>query len=107
MQEFFNAFGKAVRQKRLALHMTQMELADRLGMCNRTIAQLENGKGNTKFETLVLVARELDVSIDASIFMDRTANEIPKCVSDYFADKSESESEKYIDLCKQADRLKH
>jgi transcriptional regulator with XRE-family HTH domain len=107
MQDIFDSFGKSVRQKRLALNMTQVELADRLGMCNRTIVQLENGKGNTKFETLILVARELDISIDASVFRDRTANNIPKCVSDYFAGKSESESQKYIDLCKQADQLKN
>ena len=107
MQDIFDSFGKSVRQKRLALNMTQVELADRLCMCNRTIVQLENGKGNTKFETLILVARELDISIDASVFMDRTANNIPKCVSDYFAGKSESESQKYIDLCKQADKIKN
>lgn len=107
MQEVFEAFGKAVREKRLELNMTQMELADKLGMCNRTIIQLENGKGNTKFETLILVARELNISVDASIFMDSTVSEIPKCVSDYFAGKSESESQKYIDLCKQADRLRN
>ena len=106
MQDIFDSFGKSVRQKRLALNMTQVELADQLGMCNRTIVQLENGKGNTKFETLILVARELDISIDASVFMDRTPNSIPKCVSDYFAGKSESEAQKYIDLCKQADQLK-
>lgn len=107
MQDVFEAFGKAVREKRLELNMTQVELADKLGMCNRTIIQLENGKGNTKFETLILVARELNVSVDAGIFKDRTVNDIPKCVSDYFAGKSEAESQKYIELCKQADRLKN
>ena len=31
---------------------------------------------------------------------------VAKCVADYFAGKSEEESQRYIDLCMSADKLK-
>ena len=106
MQDFFSAFGKSVREKRRELHLTQTQLALKLGMCNRTIIQLESGKGNAKFETIVLVAKELNVSIDASIFGNTMPKEMAKCVSDFFSERSELESQFFIDLCKQAEKLK-
>lgn len=106
MQDIFEDFGHSVRKKRNELGLTQSQLASKLGMCNRTIIQLENGRGNTKFETLVLIAKELNISIDASVFPNSLPNGIPKCVLDYFAEKGEAEAQKYIELCRQADRLK-
>ena len=86
--------------------MTQTQLATKLGMCNRTIIQLEKGKGNAKFETLILVAKELNVSIDASIFGDSAPKRMAKCVSDFFSGRGETESQIFIDICKQAEKLK-
>ena len=106
MQKFFDSFGKSVKQKRLEMHLTQTQLAARLGMCNRTIIQLENGKGNAKFETLILVAKELNVSIDASVFADSSPKQLSKCVSDFFFGKSEAEAQYFVDICKQAEKWK-
>ncbi len=106
MHDFFKNFGERVRNRRLELHDTQAGLASRLGKCNRTIIQLENGKGNTKFETVALVAQDLNISIDASVFPDASPNGVPKCVIDFFGGMSEKDAQKYIDLCKQANRLK-
>ena len=107
MKDFFSEFGKSVRKRRLELHLTQTQLALKLGMCNRTIIQLESGKGNAKFETIVLIAKELNVSIDASIFGDSMPKEMAKCVSDFFSERSELESQYFIDICKQAEKLKN
>ena len=69
----------------------------------RTIIDLETGKSNPKFEMVVLVAKELNISVDAAIFPKMVNQTVSKTVADFFAGKSESEIEKYIALCKQAE----
>ena len=84
-------------------HLTQRQLAERLGMNPRTIIDLETGKSNPKFEMVVLVAKELNISVDAAIFPKMVNQTVSKTVADFFAGKSEAEIEKYIALCKQAE----
>lgn len=69
----------------------------------RTIIDLETGKSNPKFETVVLVAKELNISVDAAIFPKMVNQTVSKTVADFFAGKSEAEIENYIALCKQAE----
>ncbi len=106
MQNFLNLFGKQVASKRKSLNMTQRQLADKLYMCVRTIIQIENGKSNSKFETILLIAKELNISIDAILFPDSNPNQISKSVIDFFSGKAENESKLYINLCEQAEQLK-
>ena len=79
MNNPLDLFAWKVRSERKRQHLTQKQLAERLGMNPRTIIDLETGKSNPKFETVVLVARELNISVD------------------------EAEIEKFIALCKQAE----
>ena len=79
------------------------ELAERLGMNPRTIIDLETCQSNPKFETVVLVAKELNISVDAAIFPEMINQTVSKTVVDFFAGKSEAEIEKFIALCKQAE----
>lgn len=83
--------------------MTQKQLAERLGMNSRTIIDLETGKSNPKFETVVFIAKELNISVDATIFPEMVNQTVSKTIVDFFAGKSEAEIEKYIALCKQAE----
>ena len=69
----------------------------------RTIIDLETGKSNPKFETVVLVAKKLNISVDAAIFPKMVNQTVSKTVADFFAGKSEAEIENYIALCKQAE----
>ena len=46
------------------------------------------------------------VSLDGIVFHDREPQTVAKCVADFFAGKSADESQKYIDLCMSADKLK-
>jgi len=96
-------FAWKVRAERKRHHLTQKQLAERLGMNSRTIIDLETGKSNPKFETVVLVARELNISVDAAIFPEMVNQTVSKTVVDFFAGKSEAEIEKFIALCKQAE----
>ena len=48
----------------------------------------------------------MDISRGEIVFHDRAPQTVAKCVADYFAGKSEEESQRYIDLCMSADKLK-
>lgn len=59
MNNPLDLFAWKVRSERKRQHLTQKQLAERLGMNPRTIIDLETCQSNPKFETVVLVAKEL------------------------------------------------
>lgn len=107
MHNALDLFGIEVCAKRKKLQLTQQQLATKLNMSVRTIIQLENCKSNPKFETVVLIAKELDISLDAILFPNTKPNSVSKSVVDFFAGKSEADAQKYISLCQQADILRN
>ena len=106
MQNVLDTFAAEVLRKRKAIGYTQRQLADKLHMSIRTIQDLEHGISNPKAETILLIARELDISIDAILFPNIVRGHISKTAMDFFAGKSEAEVQKYVSLCQQADKLK-
>ena len=107
MQNMLDDFASEVRRKRIISGYTQRQLAERLHMSIRTILDLENGVSNPKFETAVLIAKELNISIDAILFPKLSTSTVSKTIVDFFAGKTEAEIQKYISLCQQADQLKN
>ena len=95
---FLDLFAQKLREKREQKKITQRELAERL--------KIEKCKSNPKFETVALISEEMDISLDGIVFHDRAPQTVAKCVLDYFAGKSEEESQRYIALCMSADKLK-
>lgn len=55
--------GDVVRTTRKSRHLSQEELADRIGVCKRTIIDIESNTGNPKFEILYPLVRELDLPL--------------------------------------------
>ena len=53
------AIGRALRQRRLKVGLTQMELARRAGIRSETLSRLENGHGNSTLGTLEAIHRAL------------------------------------------------
>lgn len=79
-----------------------------LKMSHRTVMQAEICRSNPKMETVILLAKELNISLDALVFPETaTPNAVPKCVYDFFRGKTESEAEKLIDICRRIDELNH
>ena len=103
---FLDLFAQRLREKREQEKLTQREVAERLNMSTRTILALETRKSSPRFETVALISEEMDISLDGIVFHDRAPQTVAKCVSDFFAGKSDAESQKYIDLCMSADKLK-
>ena len=103
MNNPLDLFAWKLRSERKRQHLTQKALAERLHMSVRTIIEIEKCKSNPKFETVALLAKELNISLDAAIFPDMVTGTVSKTVVDFFAGKSEAEIQKYIALCKQAE----
>lgn len=106
MQKTYERLAFAVRNGRKREKLTQAELAERLHMSIRTIQDIENQKSNPKFETVVLICKELNISLDAILYPDLPVATVSKTVIDFFKDKNEIEAQKYIDLCKKAFEIK-
>jgi Predicted transcription factor, homolog of eukaryotic MBF1 len=106
MQNHLDLFGTAVRMERAKRQMTQRELAAKLNMSVRTITQIELLKSSPKFETVVLIAKELNIGLDTIVFQNTATGMVSKRVTDFFLNKSDAEAQKYIELCQKADELK-
>ena len=105
MQKTYERLAFAVQNGRKREKITQSELAEILHMSIRTIQDIENQKSNPKFETIVLICRELNISLDAVIFPEITNTHLSKSVIDFFAHKNETISKKYITLCEQIEQF--
>lgn len=68
-------------------------------MSIRTIQDIENQKSNPKFDTIILICKELNISLDAVIFPEITNTHLSKSVVDFFSHKNDTLSKKYISLC--------
>lgn len=55
--------GDVVRATRKSRNLSQEVLAERIGVCKRTIIDIESNTGNPKFEILYPLVRELDLPL--------------------------------------------
>lgn len=106
MQNPVETLGMALRAARKKKKLTQRGLADRLHMSVRTIIAAESGNNNLKFETVALLAKELDVSLDEVVYPGSSDVCVPKTVVDFFSGKSDEEIQAYISLCQQIESFK-
>lgn len=54
--------------------MSQEALAERIGVCKRTIIDIENSSGNPKFTILFPLVRELDIPVQ-QVFYPESADD--------------------------------
>ncbi len=63
MNQSVSALGSVVRATRKSKNLSQEALAEKLGVCKRTIMDIEKDTGNPKFELLCMLVRELDLPL--------------------------------------------
>lgn len=63
MNQSVSALGSVVRTTRKNKNLSQEALAEKLGVCKRTIIDIEKNTGNPKFELLCMLVRELDLPL--------------------------------------------
>ncbi len=105
MNNPLDLFAEKLLLERKRQRLTQKALADRLHMSVRTIIEIERCRSNPKFETVALLAKELNISLDATVFPNIVNKSISKTVADFFEGKSEAEIQRYITLCQQVEAI--
>lgn len=63
MNQSVSVLGNVVRATRKSKNLSQEDLAEKIGVCKRTIIDIEKNTGNPKFEILYMLVRELDLSL--------------------------------------------
>lgn len=107
MNSVLDTLGIFIREARKKNHLTQRELAAKLNMSVRTIIEIEKCRSSPKFETVALIAEELDLNLGAIISPNKaTPGSVSLSVLDFFAGKSEAEVQQYLTLCRQADSFR-
>ncbi len=64
--------GNEVRNARKEKHLSQEALAERLGVCKKTIINIEKNDGNPKFAMLFTLVRELDLPVQQVFYPEVT-----------------------------------
>ena len=63
--------GDFVKEERLRRNLSQNALAENVHVSLRTISDIENYNANPRLETLSLLAKYLNISLDSVIFHDK------------------------------------
>ncbi len=74
MNRMVIALGEAVRITRKNKNLSQEALAEKVGVCKRTIIDIEKNMGNPKFEILCTLVRELDLPLYQIFYPEVTEN---------------------------------
>jgi len=74
MNQSISALGSVVRATRKSRNLSQEALAERLGVCKRTIIDIEKNTGNPKFELLCMLVRELDLPLYQVFYPETSEN---------------------------------
>lgn len=106
MQTPLDIFARAVRDAREKQNLTQKDLAEKLGMNTHTILELEMGRSNPRAETVLLIAAELHISLDAILYSSTMMpNAVDVEVLDFFSGKNREEARDYIGICHQIEAI--
>lgn len=76
MNQLVSALGEAVRSTRKSKNLSQEALAEKIGVCKRTIIDIEKNTGNPKFEILCMLVRELDLPLYQVFYPESTENNL-------------------------------
>ncbi len=89
--------------------MSQEALAERIGVCKRTIIDIENSSGNPKFTILFPLVRELDIPVQQVFYPESADDSETKLLIIQELEKcSESESRIVLSVLKSLlPELKH
>lgn len=74
MDQRMSTLGNVVRETRRSRKLSQEALAERIGVCKRTIIDIENNTGNPKFEILFLLVRELGLPLKQIFYPEVAEN---------------------------------
>ncbi len=74
MNQSMSVLGENVRIMRKKRNLSQEALAAKIGVCKRTIIDIEKNTGNPKFEILCMLVRELDLPLYQIFYPEMRVN---------------------------------
>ena len=66
----YMSIGKKIKASRALRHMTQAELAERVGFSDVYISYIENGKKRTSLDAILKIVNALGISLDSLVYDD-------------------------------------
>ena len=72
--------GKRIAEMRMARGLTQMDLAEKLGLSPNYIGYIEQGKRHAKFETYVQIVSAMGYSLN-DLFLLENRNSLSDCLA--------------------------
>lgn len=84
-QKMAIALGNKIREERLALGLTQKELAERCGMLETNLGAIERGVNSPSLVTLIRISDALDLEIEVLF------NSFRDCIKDSFEESNSKE----------------
>ena len=104
----FSKIGSRIRQYRKSANLTQEKLSEKIGITPKHFSKLEAGRHNPHFDTIILLAKELDVPIDAFLedIEDNQINTFLQIMKEDISSMSKRQLEmlkRYIELLKDFD----
>lgn len=101
MNQSVSALGSVVRATRKSKNLSQEALAERIGVCKRTIIDIEKNTGNPKFEILCMLVRELDLPLYQVFYPEMSDNlEIKNMLMEEVSNCSEYEMKIILSVVK-------
>ena len=101
MNQSVSALGSVVRATRKSKNLSQEALAEKLGVCKRTIMDIEKNTGNPKFELLCMLVRELDLPLYEVFYPEVSENmEIKNVLMKELSDCSDYEMKIILSVVK-------
>ncbi|MCQ4982113.1 MULTISPECIES: helix-turn-helix domain-containing protein [Lachnospiraceae] len=83
--------GIAVKAARQKLGLTQMELAERVGVSLRTITDMETYQANPQFDTLYQVIHVLHLPVTEIFYPDKPTGQLMELLVDELSDYTEKD----------------
>ena len=74
--------GKLIAECRRSKNLTQQQLADLLGLSNKTISKWESGAGSPDISNLLEVAKVLDITVDELLNGERKSVQVNDAVNE-------------------------
>lgn len=102
MNQSVSALGDAVRSTRKSKNLSQEALAEKIGVCKRTIIDIEKNTGNPKFEILCMLVRELNLPLYQVFYPDLAERnlEVKNMLMQELSDCSEYEMKIILSIVK-------
>ena len=66
-----NVFGKKLKELRLEKGLSQQKLGEVFGFCNQTISFWEIGSREPDLDTLILIAKYFEVSLEELLYENK------------------------------------